>query len=93
MRPIRSADFGTGTGTPKMAVAWLQPMLRIREVPGTNPSPETGYRDRDLGGFPQSLQKNAGKGPEIKSRPLPSIIISDSLISLSYNAAVSCLRY
>jgi hypothetical protein len=38
---------------------WLTFLLRIREVPGQNLGPETGYPDWDLGGFHHSLQANA----------------------------------
>jgi hypothetical protein len=33
---------------------------RIREVPVSNPGPETCYPDSHFPGFPQSLQGNAG---------------------------------
>jgi hypothetical protein len=41
-------------------VEWLALLLRIREVPGSNLSPVTGYPDLGFCGFPQSLQANAG---------------------------------
>jgi hypothetical protein len=30
---------------PNVAVEWLKPLLHIREVPGSNLDPETGYPD------------------------------------------------
>jgi hypothetical protein len=39
-------------------VAWLTFLLRIREVPGSNPGPETVITEV-IRGFPQSLQANA----------------------------------
>jgi hypothetical protein len=35
-------------------------LLRIREVPGSDLGPETGYPDEDFCGFSQSLRSNAG---------------------------------
>jgi hypothetical protein len=31
--------------TPNVVVEWLTLLLRIRETPGSNLGPETGYRD------------------------------------------------
>jgi hypothetical protein len=33
------------TNTPHVVVQWLTFLLRIREVPGSNLGPETGYHD------------------------------------------------
>jgi hypothetical protein len=41
---------------PNVVVKWLKHMFRIREVPGSYPAQETGYRDWDFSVFPQSLQ-------------------------------------
>jgi hypothetical protein len=44
-------------------VKWLKLLLRIREVPGSNLGPKTGYPDWRFSRFPQSLQANAGIVP------------------------------
>jgi hypothetical protein len=43
-------------------VKWLWLLFRIRNVPGSNLSPETGYPDY-VSDVPKSLQKNAGIVP------------------------------
>jgi hypothetical protein len=43
------------------AVADFLTLLRILEVLGSNPRPETGYPDDDFLGYPQFLQINSGK--------------------------------
>jgi hypothetical protein len=45
--------------TPNMVVEWLTLLLRIREIPGSNLHPETGYRDT-FSCFRQSPYANAG---------------------------------
>jgi hypothetical protein len=44
-------------------IKWSTVLLPIREVPGSNLGPETGYHDRGFSWFPQSLQANAGIVP------------------------------
>jgi hypothetical protein len=46
-----------------VAVEWITLLLRIREAPGSNLSPEIGYPDCHFRGFPQSLQVNVGIAP------------------------------
>jgi hypothetical protein len=46
-----------------VVLEWLTLLLRIREVPGSNISPETGYPYWFFRGCPQSLQANAGIVP------------------------------
>jgi hypothetical protein len=49
-------------------VEWLTPLLRVREVPGSNLGSETDYPD---GGSPWYLQTNAGiKSYKAKAVPL-----------------------
>jgi hypothetical protein len=46
----------------KVVVEWLALLTRIREVPGSNLSPEIGYPDWGFRGFPQSLQAHLKLG-------------------------------
>jgi hypothetical protein len=47
-------------------------LLRIRDILGSNLGADTGYAEFFFCGSPQSLQANAGMGPLISPRPLPS---------------------
>jgi hypothetical protein len=49
--------------------SWLTRLLRIREAPGSNLGPETGYPE--FLWFSQYYQENAGLVP-VRPRPLPS---------------------
>jgi hypothetical protein len=46
---------------PKVVVGWLTLLFRVWEIPGLKLGPETAYNV--FGGFPQSLQANAGIVP------------------------------
>jgi hypothetical protein len=50
--------FGTVAILPNAAAEWLAFLVPIREVPGSDVSPETGY-PKVFRGFPQALQVNA----------------------------------
>jgi hypothetical protein len=41
-------------------IEWLAFLLRVRDTPGSNLGQETGYPDRGVSGFSQSMQANAG---------------------------------
>jgi hypothetical protein len=73
-------------------VKWLAILLSIRDVTGSNTSPNTDYP-----GFPQSLQENSGAVslPQIKSRPNLSIHFpkDDSSLNLSFEAVALSLSY
>jgi hypothetical protein len=47
---------------PNVVIEWLTLLLHIREVPGSNLSPETCY-PKVFCGFPQCIQANAGIVP------------------------------
>jgi hypothetical protein len=57
-------------GLTNVVVEWLTLLFRIREVPGWNLSPETGYPEA-FRRFAQSLQANAGKTTSFRPQPLP----------------------
>jgi hypothetical protein len=58
-------------------VRWLTLLLHIRDVPGSNISPETGCPDWAFPGFFfQFLQANAGIVPSVRPRPLLSTSFS-----------------
>jgi len=42
---LKSSDYKFSTFTPNVVIEWLTILLRIREVPGSNLGPETGYPD------------------------------------------------
>jgi hypothetical protein len=71
-------------------VEWLALLLCIREVPGSNLGPETGYPDW---GFPQSFQANTEIVPFIRPRPLSSTSFSIHYSLSSSHSTLYSLRY
>jgi hypothetical protein len=73
---------------PNVVVEWVTPLLRIREVPGSNIAPETGYSDWGFSWVssvpPGECRIDILKRP----RPLPSKFfpIHHSLVSVSFHA-------
>jgi hypothetical protein len=49
--------------TSNVVIEWFTPLLRIREVPGSNSAPRTAILTEIFRSFPQSLQENAGVVP------------------------------
>lgn len=79
------------TKTPN-TVEWLPLLLCILEVPGLNIGPETGYPDRFLCCFPQSLQASDGMVFEISPWMLPSTSFP-FIIYLSHHLMLYSLSY
>lgn len=63
--PTQINDSSATSQPPSVVVDWLTLLLRVREAPGTNPGPETGYSDDSFCGFSQSVQADAGTVPKI----------------------------
>lgn len=78
MSDVRKGLLGNVNGfkiKPNVVAQWLSNLRHVRDLPGLNISPGTGYSNVFLG-FPQSFLINAGIVTLIRPQPPPSLLVS-----------------